>query len=173
MQAYLSNASRYFCFRISKNIFIEYRLSSTLVKPERYFSTSSQLPLCTSSSKYFMLKKNPDSCSSLFLFIYFHITLHQKITNNQSSLKILAIIVKVKIKNLKFLLMNSLFELLLIQELQDQENELSTERRHLKRPVLYTKCRNTTNCSPRSAATTMFSKKNEKKNPKTGPKLGI
>ena len=77
LQAYLSNASRYFCFRISKNIFIEYRLSSTLVKPERYFSTSSQLPLCTSSSKYFMLKKNPDSCSSLFyLLIYFHITSH-------------------------------------------------------------------------------------------------
>jgi hypothetical protein len=64
------------------------------VKPDRYFSTSSQFPLCTSSSKYFMLKKNPDSCSSLFLFIYFHITLHQKITNNQSSQKTLAIIVK-------------------------------------------------------------------------------
>lgn len=64
---YLSNASRYFCFLISKNIFIEYRLSSTLVKPERYFSTSSQFPLCTSSSKYFMLKKNPDSCSSLLI----------------------------------------------------------------------------------------------------------
>ncbi|CAK7356965.1 unnamed protein product [Dovyalis caffra] len=29
--------------------------------------------------------------------------------------------------------MNSLFELLLVEELQDQENKLSTERRHLKR----------------------------------------
>ena len=80
LQAYLSKASRYFCFLISKNIFIEYRLSSTLVKPDRYFSTSSQFPLCTSSSKYFMLKKNPDSCSSLFLF-HFHITFPPKINN--------------------------------------------------------------------------------------------
>jgi hypothetical protein len=64
-QTYLSKASRYFCFRISKKIFIECRLSSSLVNPERYFSTSSQFPLSTSSSKYLRLKKNPDSCSSL------------------------------------------------------------------------------------------------------------
>jgi hypothetical protein len=69
--------------------------------------------------------------------------------------------------------MNSLFELLLIQELQDQENELSTERRHLKRPVLYTKCRNTTTCSPRSACNHNVFKEKWKKNPKTRPKLGI
>jgi hypothetical protein len=31
----LSSASRYFCLRISKKIFIEYGLSSTLVKPQR------------------------------------------------------------------------------------------------------------------------------------------
>lgn len=63
--AYLSNASRYFCLRISKKTFIEYRLSSTLVNPKRYRSTSSQFPPSTNSSKYFRLKNNPDSCSSL------------------------------------------------------------------------------------------------------------
>lgn len=62
---YRSRASRYFCFLISKKIFIEYRLSSTLVKPERYFSTSSHSPSKAFSSKYFKLKKYPDSCSSL------------------------------------------------------------------------------------------------------------
>jgi hypothetical protein len=62
---YLSRASRYFCFLISKKIFMEYRLSSTLVNPERYLSTSSHSPAKACSSKYFMLKKNPDSCSSL------------------------------------------------------------------------------------------------------------
>uniref|UniRef100_A0A7C9EJQ7 Uncharacterized protein n=1 Tax=Opuntia streptacantha TaxID=393608 RepID=A0A7C9EJQ7_OPUST len=60
-----SRASRYFCFLISKNIFIEYLLSSTLVNPDKYFSTSSHSPAWTFSSKYFMLKRNPDSCSSL------------------------------------------------------------------------------------------------------------
>uniref|UniRef100_A0A2P2LW22 Uncharacterized protein n=1 Tax=Rhizophora mucronata TaxID=61149 RepID=A0A2P2LW22_RHIMU len=44
---------------------MEYRLSSTLVNPERYFSTSSHSPFVTISSKYLMLKKNPDSCSNL------------------------------------------------------------------------------------------------------------
>ena len=62
---YLSSASRYFCFRISKKIFIEYLLSSTFVNPDRYFSTSSHSPFVTASSKYRMLKKNPDSFSNL------------------------------------------------------------------------------------------------------------
>lgn len=64
-EAYLSKASRYFCFRISKKIFMEYLLSSTFVKPDKYFSTSSHSPFVTISSKYLMLKKNPDSCSNL------------------------------------------------------------------------------------------------------------
>ena len=61
----LSRASRYFCFLISKKIFIEYLLSSTFVNPERYVSTSSHSPASAFSSKYFILKKKPDSCSSL------------------------------------------------------------------------------------------------------------
>lgn len=63
---YLSNASRYFCLRISKYVFLEKRLPSTLVKPERYCSASSNCPPRTRSWKYFMLKNSPDSFSSLF-----------------------------------------------------------------------------------------------------------
>lgn len=76
-KTYRSRASKYFCFLISKNIFIEYLLSSTLVNPDKYFSTSSHSPAWTFSSKYFMLKKNPDSCSSLYPF-----TKNSKIQSN-------------------------------------------------------------------------------------------
>lgn len=44
---------------------MEYLLSSTLVKPERYLSISSHSPASAFSSKCFILKKNPDSCSNL------------------------------------------------------------------------------------------------------------
>lgn len=64
-ETYLSKASRYFCFLISKKIFIEYLLSSTFVNPDKYFSTSSHSPFVTISSKYLMLKKKPESCSNL------------------------------------------------------------------------------------------------------------
>lgn len=65
IKTHLSRASKYFCFLISKKIFIEYRLSSTFVNPHKYRSTSSHSPAWTWSSKCFILKKNPDSCSNL------------------------------------------------------------------------------------------------------------
>lgn len=52
----------YFC--ISKKIFMEYLLPSTMVKQDKYFSTYSHSPFVTISSKYRVLKINPDSYSN-------------------------------------------------------------------------------------------------------------
>lgn len=65
MSTYSSSASKYFCLRISKYIFMEYLLSSRVVKPLRYRSTSSHFPWLTRSSKCCILKRKPDSCSNL------------------------------------------------------------------------------------------------------------
>ena len=66
-KAYISNASRNFCFLISKYTLVECLLSSTLVNPERYLSESSHFPASSMSSKYFMSKYIPLSRSSLWI----------------------------------------------------------------------------------------------------------